>query len=136
MTRRATSRLPLIAIAALVFGASCADAPTASQPCELIALGPTLSYVVTDPQALRPAIEDAWTRIVPGLTTPQPQFASSLDNLAQRLASSTKESRCTAFNVVAERFNAIVAEAPASDGPDLESIRLVLRLTHAYLAAN
>lgn len=120
----------------LVLGAACRDAPTSVKPCELVALGPTLSYVVQDPAALRPALEDAWLRVVPALTAPAPQFAASMENLSEKLTTSTKEARCTAFNIVADRFQRIVAAAPASDGPDLENVRLVLRLTHAYLAAN
>lgn len=120
----------------IALAASCSDAPTSVKPCELVALGPTLSYVVQDPEALRPALEDAWLRIVPTLSTPVPEFATGIQNLSERLASSSKEARCTAFNIVADRFERTVAAAPAADAPDLESIRLVLRLTHAYLAAN
>lgn len=136
MTRRSKIRVPFIAMSLLVLGTSCADAPTSVKPCELVALGPTLSYVVQDPDVLRPALEDAWLRLVPALTTPSPEFAASMENLSERLTTSTKESRCTAFNIVAERFERIAAAAPVADGPDLESVRLVLRLTHAYLAAN
>lgn len=120
----------------LLLGTACRDAPTSVKPCELVALGPTLTYVVQDPEALRPALEDAWLRIVPTLSAPVPEFATGIQNLSERLASSTKESRCTAFNIVADRFERTVAASPAADGPDLETIRLVLRLTHAYLAAN
>lgn len=133
---RPTSRHSLIAIAALLFAASCKDAPTSVKPCELAALGPTLTYVVQDPAALIPALEDARVRLLPALTTPSPEFAQSMETLGERLIASTKESRCTAFNIVAERFQQIAASAPASEGPDIESVRLVLRLTHAYLAAN
>lgn len=136
MTRRSKPRVALIALTVLMFGTSCGDEPTSVKPCELIALGPTLSYVVQVPEALRPALEDAWFRVVPALSTPAPQLATNMERLSELLTSNNKEARCTAFNIAAERFERIVAEAPAADGPDLESVRLVLRLTHAYLAAN
>lgn len=136
MTRRPKLRVPLIAMSLLVLGTSCSDAPTSVKPCELIALGPTLTYVVQDPEALRPALEDAWVRVVPALSNPPQEFATSMESLSEKLTASTKESRCVAFNIVAERFERIAADAPAADGPDIESVRLVLRLTHAYLAAN
>jgi hypothetical protein len=136
MTRRSKLRVPFIAMSLLVLGTSCGDTPTSVKPCELVALGPTLSYVVQVPQALYPALEDAWLRIIPALTSPPPEFTPSMERLSALLTSNDREARCTAFNIVAERFERIAAEAPASDGPDLESVRLVLRLTHAYLAAN
>lgn len=115
---------------------ACTDAPTASTPCELTVLGPTLSFVVPSASALQPALVDAQQRLLPRLSTPAPIIASSISDFSTQLASVDKETRCRAYNKVVSEFERIAPTAPTSDGPDIEGIRLAIRLSHAYLAAN
>ncbi len=120
---------------ALLLGA-CDDGPTSAQPCELVALGPTLSFVVPSASALQPALVDAQQRLLPGLTVPAPIIASSISDFSTELANADARSRCLAYNRVVEEFQSAAAAAPLVDGPEIEGIRLAIRLAHAYLEAN
>lgn len=120
---------------ALVVGA-CSDGPTSVKPCELLSLGPTLSFVVPSASALQPALVDAQQRLLPGLSTPAPVIANSISEFSTELATVDRQARCLAYNRVAEEFQRAAAVAPAVDAPEIEGIRLAIRLSHAYLEAN
>lgn len=125
-----------IVLAAAVSVGACADGPTSSGPCELVALGPTLSFVVPSASALQPALVDAQQRLLPGLSAPAPIVASSIADFSTELATADTRSRCLAYNRVVEEFQRTAAAAPTVDGPEIEGIRLAIRLAHAYLEAN
>ena len=120
---------------ALILGA-CADSPTSVTPCELVPLGPTLSFVAPSASALQPALVDAQQRLLPGLSAPAPIIASAISDFSTELATADRQSRCVAYNAVVLEFQRTAAAAPVVDGPELEGIRLAIRLAHAYLEAN
>lgn len=135
--RRPKSRLLTSAalVSALVVGA-CSDGPTSVTPCELVSLGPTLSFVVPSVSALQPALVDAQQRLLPGLSVPAPAIASAISDFSTELATADRQSRCLAYNEVVLEFQGVAAAAPVVDGPEIEGIRLAIRLAHAYLDAN
>lgn len=124
------------ALASALIVAACTDAPTSVAPCELVSLGPTLSFVVPSASALQPALVDAQQRLLPNLSTPAPIIASSISEFSTELATADRQSRCLAYNRVVEEFQRAAAAAPVVDGPEIEGIRLAIRLAHAYLDAN
>lgn len=136
MRRLQSSIVMRATFAAVLLVGACADGPTAAGPCELVALGPTLSFVVPSASALQPALVDAQQRLLPGLSVPAPVIASSIADFSTELATADARSRCLAYNRVVEEFQRTAAAAPTVDGPEIEGIRLAIRLAHAYLEAN
>ena len=135
--RRAQSLSVLrVALASALFVGACDDGPTSAAPCELVALGPTLSFVVPSASALQPALVDAQQRLLPGLSVPAPIIASRISDFSTELANADERTRCIAYNRVVEEFQRTAAAAPTVDGPEIEGIRLAIRLAHAYLEAN
>ena len=132
---RSNISLRAVVASALVVGA-CSDGPTSVTPCELVSLGPTLSFVVPSASALQPALVDAQQRLLPGLSTPAPIIASTISDFSTELAAADAQSRCIAYNRVVEEFQRVAAASPVADGPEIEGIRLAIRLAHAYLDAN
>lgn len=124
------------ALASALLVGACEDGPTSAAPCELVALGPTLTFVVPSASALQPALVDAQQRLLPGLSVPAPIIASSISDFSTELATADVRSRCIAYNRVVEEFQRAAAAAPTVDGPEIEGIRLAIRLAHAYLEAN
>lgn len=127
--------MPAALALALLVGA-CDDGPTSTAPCELVSLGPTLSFVVPSASALQPALVDAQQRLLPALSVPVPNIANTITDFSTELAAADARSRCLAYNRVAEEFQRLTASAPVADGPNIEGIRLAIRLSHAYLEAN
>lgn len=135
--RRPQPRFVMRAVvaSALMVGA-CDDGPTSLEPCTLVALGPTLSFVVPSASALQPALVDAQQRLLPGLSTPAPIIASAISDFSTELATADQRSRCIVYNRVVAEFQRVAAVAPVVDGPEIEGIRLAIRLAHAYLETN
>jgi len=125
-----------VAVVAVLGVAACDEVPTITEPCELRSLGPTLSFVVPSASALQPALVDAQQRLLPSLSVPQSALAVDISRFSIELAGADNETLCRAYNAVAERFELVAPSLPESDGPDIEGIRLALRLSHAYLASN
>jgi hypothetical protein len=125
-------RFALLAIPVVVFG--CADSPTEVRPCELTPLDPQLVITISDASVLQPVLQDALTRIVPTLTAPPAELQPSFAALTAQLGTTDANTACRAFNAVAEHLAAAIAAAPAADRPDLDALRLSLRLVHAWLA--
>jgi len=136
MPRPQSSFVLRAALSSVLLIGACADGPTAAAPCELVALGPTLSFVVPSASALQPALVDAQQRLLPGLSVPAPIIASTISEFSTELAAADTRSRCLAYNRVVEEFQRASAAAPLVDGPEIEGIRLAIRLAHAYLEAN
>jgi hypothetical protein len=135
--RRAQSLSVLrVALASALFVGACDDGPTSAAPCELVALGPTLSFVVPSASALQPALVDAQQRLLPGLSVPAPIIASTISDFSTELANADERTRCIAYNRVEEEFQRTAAAAPTVDGPEIEGIRLAIRLAHAYTGSD
>ncbi len=124
------------AVVAVLGVAACDEVPTVPEACELYSLGPTLSFVVPSASALQPALVDAQQRLLPSLSVPQSALAAEISTFSIELAGADEQTLCRAYNAVAERFDLIAPTLPVADGPDVEGIRLALRLSHAYLASN
>ncbi len=127
-------RFALLAIPLVVLG--CADSPTALRPCVLTPLDPQLAITISDPAVLQPMLQDAVTRIVPSLTAVPTNLPQSFSSLNTELAGADANSTCRAFNLAAELLASAISTAPAADRPDLDALRLSLRLVHAWLAAS
>jgi hypothetical protein len=127
---RVVGVLPIV----VALASSCCDAPTAPvRNCELASVGPTIAMTPPSVNALLPLIVDAQTRLVPSLGAAASGISAELDALERALLASNAVSRCESFNAVAGTLTtASTAVAPAAL-PDLEAVRLVLRLIHLRL---
>jgi hypothetical protein len=89
--------------------------------------------------ALQPMLDDARTRLIPSLSSAStaliPDLMASLAGLQTELGAVSGASACQAFNAVAAMLVNVEATAPASDAPDLDALRLVLRIVRVRLAA-
>ena len=126
-------RLALLVVPFVVLG--CADSTLGVQPCELSPLDPRLAITISNPAVLQPMLLDAVTRLVPAVGGAPSGLAPAFVALRTELATTDRNNACRAFNLATEVFASTIATAPAANMPDLEALRLSLRLVHAWLAA-
>lgn len=127
---RVVGVLPIV----VALAASCCDAPTAPvRSCTLSSVGPTIAMTPPSVNALLPLIVDAQTRLVPSLAGAAPMLSAELDALEQALTAQGSVSRCESFNTVASTLTIASTAVPPAALPDLEAVRLVLRLIHLRL---
>lgn len=134
VTTKVVRTLPIV----VAFAASCADAPTAptTSGCQLASVGPTLAMTPPSVVSLSPLIGDAQTRLAASLGSVVPTLTAELGALQGALAGSNAAARCEAFNQAAHTVTSALASAPSAALPDLEAVRLVLRLVHVRLVTN
>ena len=125
-------RLALLVIPLVVLG--CADSTLGVQPCELSPLDPRLAITISNPAVLQPVLLDAVTRLIPAVGVAPSSLAPAFAALNTELGTTDRNNACRAFNHATELLASTIATAPAANMPDLEALRLSLRLVHAWLA--
>jgi len=123
-------------LALVIAVGSCADSPTGSLACEPSAtLGVAFTQRPASAAALEPALQDARSRLLPALTNVPTEFIGSVDALAARLAVGNRDGACQAFNAVAAGWLGVSSGIAFDETPDLEALRLSLRLAQSFLAS-
>lgn len=125
----------LITIAGLM--TACSDAPTAPRGvCTLANVGPSLAMTIPNAVALQPVLDDARTRILPTLSVAPATLPPALLDLRVATIAGDAAESCRAFNAAAAALDAMASSAPDAELPDIDALRLALRLTHIWLSAN
>lgn len=134
---RVPSRALLVSAFAVCFAAACADGPTTpSVPCPLTVVGEPVSLTVSGASALRPILEDVRDRVIPAIASAEISVDESVASLTTAVASGDRAATCAAFNVAATAFLSLEAVALPEEAPDVEVVRLALRITRHWLSAN
>jgi hypothetical protein len=138
--RRARSAFRPTALGFLTLGAallinSCAEQPTSVAGCvPSSAFGPRLNVGAVSAGSVVPSLVDARDRLVPALAAAHPDLSSNVASITAMTVAADRDAACRAFNALGERWPSLVVAVPTEQTPDLEALRLALRLTHAYLA--
>lgn len=134
---RLAARALLVTTAVTFVVASCAEGPTTPVvPCPLVAVGAPISLTVGSAAALRPMLEDVRDRVLPAIASADLSVDESVASLTSAVASGNRAAACDAFNLAATAFLALEPVALPEEAPDVEVVRLALRFTRNWLAAN